>query len=71
MLAAEIMRSSFATVKPTTSVLDALRLLLETNQRGLPVIDNVGALDLHGHVTSVAVADHVLYMSTGIYRCGK
>lgn len=27
--------------------------------------------DLHGHVTSVSVADHVLYMSTGTYRCGK
>lgn len=27
--------------------------------------------DLHGHVTSVSVADHMLYMSTGTYRCGK
>jgi CBS domain-containing protein len=44
MLATEIMRSAFATVKPTTSVLDALRLLLETNQRGLPVVDDSGAL---------------------------
>ncbi|ANW00324.1 CBS domain-containing protein [Bradyrhizobium icense] len=44
MLATEIMRSSFATVKPTTSALDTLRLLLETNQRGLPVIDDAGAL---------------------------
>jgi hypothetical protein len=26
--------------------------------------------ELHGHVTSVSVADHVLYMSTGTYRCG-
>ncbi|OCK53808.1 CBS domain-containing protein [Bradyrhizobium sp. LMTR 3] len=44
MLATEIMRRSFATVKPTTSVLDDLRLLLETNQRCLPVIDDAGAL---------------------------
>jgi CBS domain-containing protein len=44
MLATEIMRSSFATVEPTTSVLDAVRLLLETSQRGLPVIDDNGAL---------------------------
>ncbi len=44
MLATEIMRSGFATVKPTTSVLDAVRLLLETSQRGLPVIDDSGAL---------------------------
>lgn len=27
--------------------------------------------DLHGHVTSVSVPDHVLYMSTGTYRCGE
>jgi CBS domain-containing protein len=44
MLATEIMRSCFATIKPTTSVLDAVRLLLETSQRGLPVIDDSGAL---------------------------
>ena len=25
--------------------------------------------DLHGHVTSVSVPDHMLYMSTGTYRC--
>lgn len=33
MLATEVMRSSFATVKPTTPLIDAARLLLETNQR--------------------------------------
>jgi CBS-domain-containing membrane protein len=44
MRAAEIMRSSFAAVKPNTSLLDAARLLLETNQRGLPVLDDDGRL---------------------------
>ena len=44
MRATDIMRSSFATVKPGTSVLDAARLLLETNQRGLPVVDEEGGL---------------------------
>lgn len=27
--------------------------------------------DLHGHVTSVSVPDHVLYMSTNTYRCSE
>lgn len=27
--------------------------------------------DLHGHVTSVSVSEHVLHMSTGTYRCGE
>ena len=27
--------------------------------------------DLHGHVTSVSAQDHLLYMSTGTYRCAK
>ena len=40
MLATEVMRSSFATVKPTTALIDAARLLLQTNQRGLPVLDD-------------------------------
>ncbi|WP_038959257.1 CBS domain-containing protein [Bradyrhizobium japonicum] len=44
MLVTEIMRSSFATVKPTTPLIDAARLLLETNQRGLPVLDDSGHL---------------------------
>ncbi|WP_245321316.1 hypothetical protein [Bradyrhizobium sp. NAS96.2] len=30
------MRSSFATIKPTATVRDAVELLLETDQRGLP-----------------------------------
>src|SRR4030095_1582554 len=44
MLATDVMRTSFATVKPNAPVLDAVRLLLETNQRGLPVIDDNGSL---------------------------
>lgn len=38
------MRTSFATVKPSTPLIDAARLLLETNQRGLPVLDDEGRL---------------------------
>jgi CBS domain-containing protein len=44
MLATEVIRSSFATLKPTTMLLDAARLLLQTNQRGLPVLDEAGHL---------------------------
>ncbi len=44
MLAADVMRTWFATVKPNAPLLDAVRLLLETNQRGLPVIDDNGSL---------------------------
>ena len=44
MLATEIMRRSFASVKPTTRLIDAARLLLESNQLGLPVLDNDGRL---------------------------
>ncbi len=44
MLATDVMRSSFATIKPTASVLDAVQLLLETDQRGLPVINDAGDL---------------------------
>ncbi|MBP1293745.1 MULTISPECIES: CBS domain-containing protein [Bradyrhizobium] len=44
MLATDVMRSSFATIKPTATVLNAVELLLETDQRGLPVIDDAGEL---------------------------
>jgi CBS domain-containing protein len=44
MLATEVMRTSFATVKPATPLIDAARLLLESNQRGLPVLDHDGRL---------------------------
>ena len=40
MRATDVMRRSFATVKPSTPLIDATRLLLETNQRGLPVLDD-------------------------------
>ncbi|MBR0914550.1 CBS domain-containing protein [Bradyrhizobium japonicum] len=44
MKAADIMRTWFATIGPSAPLLDALHLLLETNQRGLPVVDDGGAL---------------------------
>ncbi len=44
MRATELMRSSFVAVKPTTTLVDAARLLLQTNQRGLPVLDDDGRL---------------------------
>ena len=44
MLATDVMRTSFATVKVTTTVRDAVQLLLETDQRGLPVVDDEGQL---------------------------
>jgi CBS domain-containing protein len=40
MRVADVMRTSIATVKPSTPLIDAARLLLETNQRGLPVLDD-------------------------------
>jgi CBS domain-containing protein len=44
MKAADIMRTWFATVKPSAPLVDAIHLLLETNQRGLPVVDDGGSL---------------------------
>ncbi|WP_225162978.1 CBS domain-containing protein [Bradyrhizobium sp. BRP56] len=44
MFALDVMRTSFATIKPGAPLLDAVRLLLETGQRGLPVLDGSGAL---------------------------
>jgi CBS domain-containing protein len=44
MNVSHVMRRSFATIKPEASLLDAAHLLLETNQRGLPVIDSEGSL---------------------------
>ena len=44
MNVSDIMRRSFATIKPDAPLLDAAHLLIETNQRGLPVIDDEGAL---------------------------
>jgi len=44
MNVSDVMRRSFATIKPEASLLDAAHLLLETNQRGLPVVDSEGTL---------------------------
>jgi CBS domain-containing protein len=44
MNVSDVMRRSFATIKPDALLLDAAHLLQETNQRGLPVIDGEGTL---------------------------
>ena len=44
MIVADLMRRSFATIKADAPLLEAADLLLETNQRGLPVVDAGGAL---------------------------
>ena len=44
MFAMDVVRTSFATINPNTSLLEAVRLLLETGQRALPVLDNAGSL---------------------------
>jgi CBS domain-containing protein len=44
MRAIDVMRTSFETVTADTSLKEAVRLLLKTNQRGLPVLDGDGRL---------------------------
>ncbi len=44
MNVSDVMRRSFATTKPEASLLEAATVLLQTNQRGLPVIDKEGML---------------------------
>jgi CBS domain-containing protein len=44
MRAIDVMRTSFETVTPETPLIEAVRLLLKTNQRGLPVLDEDGHL---------------------------
>jgi CBS domain-containing protein len=44
MKVSDIMRRSFATIKPDAPLMDAAHLLMETNQRGLPVVDREGTL---------------------------
>jgi len=44
MKVSDIMRRPFATIKPDAPIMDAAHLLLETNQRGLPVVDREGTL---------------------------
>jgi len=42
MKASDVMRTEVASVRPHTPVLEAARLLLKTNQRALPVVDDLG-----------------------------
>jgi CBS domain-containing protein len=42
MNVSDVMRRSFATIRPEAPLLDGAHLLRETNQRGLPVIDREG-----------------------------
>ena len=44
MIVCEIMRTSLATVRPGTSLVEAADILLETNQRALPVVDDAGLM---------------------------
>ena len=42
MKASDVMRSPAVSVKPDCRVIDAVRLLMESNRRGLPVVDSAG-----------------------------
>lgn len=44
MIVSDIMRRSFASIRPDASLLEAADLLIQTNQRGLPVLDADGNL---------------------------
>ncbi len=44
MNVSDVMRSSFATIKRDAPLLEAAHLLMETNQRGLPVVNREDAL---------------------------
>jgi len=44
MNVSDVMRRSFATINPEASLLEAATVLLQTNQRGLPVINKEGML---------------------------
>lgn len=44
MNVSDVMRRPFATINPEASLLEAATVLLQTNQRGLPVIDKEGML---------------------------
>jgi CBS domain-containing protein len=44
MRVSDIMRRSFASIRADASLLDAANLLIETNQRGLPVVDADGSV---------------------------
>ncbi|MBN9001231.1 MAG: CBS domain-containing protein, partial [Rhizobiales bacterium] len=42
MKASDVMRSPAVSIKPDCRVIDAVRLLMESNRRGLPVVDSAG-----------------------------
>lgn len=44
MNASDVMRASVASIQPAAPLVDAVQLLLETNQRALPVVDGDGQL---------------------------
>jgi CBS domain-containing protein len=44
MKASDVMRAPAVSVKPDCPVIDAVRLLMETNRRGLPVVNSSGDL---------------------------
>ncbi len=44
MNVSDVMRRSFTTIGPEAPLVDAAHLLMETNQRGLPVVDRDGTL---------------------------
>jgi CBS domain-containing protein len=44
MKASEVMRSPAVSIAPSCRVIDAVRLLMETNRRGLTVVDRAGIL---------------------------
>ena len=55
MRAIDIVRTSFETVTADTPLKEAVRLLLKTNQRGLPV------LDYDGHLTGIISEGDLLH----------
>lgn len=44
MRACDVMRSSFAVIKPNALIIEAVRLLLQNNQRCIPVLNDDGDL---------------------------
>jgi CBS domain-containing protein len=55
MTAGEIMTANLITVRPETSVAEAIELLLNTNISGLPVVDSTG--HLKGIITEFALLE--------------
>lgn len=44
MNVSDVMRRSFASIQPDAPLIDAVHLLIKTNQRGLPVVNSEGML---------------------------